>query len=177
MSDNHHDELVFPSAIDQEDFLHFALFDTFRVKRRWRSPVFFTCMMSAFSALCFALRNSREQASLLGGILLAIGLILPSAWFLLYLSSVRKQAKALGLSKERTAYSIFFGENGLRIIRGEEAAEYAWKDLHMAWRVKGCIYLYVLPERAFLLPEREESDAAWHIICRSLPEQKRKDLR
>ena len=62
--------LLFPSMIDQKDFLRFALFDTFRIKKRWKTPVLFACIMSASAAVCFALRHSREQASLLGGVLL-----------------------------------------------------------------------------------------------------------
>ena len=28
-----------------------------------------------------------------------------------------------------------------------------WKNIHAAWRDKGCIYLYATPARAFLLPD------------------------
>ena len=98
--------LLFPSMIDQKDFLRFALFDTFRIKKRWKTPVLFACIMSASAAVCFALRQSREQASLLGGVLLGIGLILPIVWYLLFLSSIRNEARKLGLSKVKAAYSL-----------------------------------------------------------------------
>lgn len=169
--------LLFPSMIDQKDFLRFALFDTFRIKKRWKTPVLFACIMSASAAVCFALRHSREQASLLGGVLLGIGLILPIVWYLLFLSSIRNEARKLGLSKVKAAYSLLLRDDGVTVMRENEKAEYAWKDIHMAWRVKGCIYLYVLPTRAFLMPKLDESDEAWEIICMHLPESKRKDLR
>ena len=156
MSAAQQEELLFLSNIDQKDFLRFALFDTFRVKKRWKTPVLFALLMTAFAAACFTLRQSREQALLLSGVLLGIGLILPLVWYLWYLSSVKKEARKLGLSKSRIAYSLLLRE---------------------ARRVKGCIYLYVLPTRAFLMPKAEESDAAWDFICRHLPEAKCKDLR
>ncbi len=177
MSAVQQEELLFPSNIDQNDFLRFALFDTFRVKKRWKTPVLFACIMSAFALACFSLYESREQASLLGGVLLGIGLILPLVWCLLYLSSVKKEAGKLGLSKTRTAYTLLLRDDGVTVMRENEKAEYAWNSLFMARRVKGCIYLYVLPTRAFLMPDREESDAAWDIICFHLPELKREDLR
>ena len=177
MSGTHREKLLFPSAIDQNDFFRFALFDTFRVKKRWKPPVLFACLMSAFALICFTFLRSRSQASLLGGVLLGVGLILPAVWLLLYLSSVRKEAKELGLSKEKTAYEIALSDRGVRVTRGAETADYTWEKMFMAWRVKGGIYLYVLPARAFLMPEREESEAAWAIILRALPEVKRKDLR
>ena len=99
MSAAQQEELLFLSNIDQKDFLRFALFDTFRVKKRWKTPVLFALLMTAFAAACFALRQSREQALLLSGVLLGIGLILPLVWYLWYLSSVKKDARELGLSK------------------------------------------------------------------------------
>lgn len=177
MSAEQQEELLFLSNIDQQDFLHFALFDTFHVKKRWKTPVLFACLMTAFAAACFALRQSREQAMLLGGVLLGIGLILPLVWYLWFLSSVKKEARKLGLSKTRIAYSLLLRGDGVTVRRGKEKAEYAWNNTFMARRVKGCIYLYVLPSKAFLLPKCEESDAAWDFICRHLPETKCKDLR
>ena len=177
MSAAQQEELLFLSNIDQKDFLRFALFDTFRVKKRWKTPVLFAVLMTAFAAACFALRQSREQALLLSGVLLGIGLILPLVWYLWFLSSVKKEARMLGLSKTRIAYSLLLREDGVTVRRGKEKAEYAWKNSFMARRVKGCIYLYVLPTRAFLMPKAEESDAAWDFICRHLPEAKCKDLR
>ena len=38
MSAAQQEELLFLSNIDQKDFLQFALFDTFHVKKRWKPP-------------------------------------------------------------------------------------------------------------------------------------------
>ncbi len=177
MTETHPGSVTVPAAPDGNTFMRFALFDTFRLKKRWKLPLFFTCLMSFFALLCFGLRDSGNQAALLGFVLLGIGVLLPLVWFLLYLSSVRKEARKLGLSGDKVCYETQLGESGVTVVRGAEHADWPWENLHAAWRVRGCIYLYVLPERAFLLPEDENADLAWDIICGHLPEQKRKDLR
>ena len=54
--------------------------------------------MIGFSCVCFALRGQAEQAVLLGGTLLAVGLLLPAAYFLNFFLSVRTHVKKLGLT-------------------------------------------------------------------------------
>ena len=177
MNESSSASVTVPAALDGKDFLRFALFDTFRRKKRWKPPVLFACLMSAFALACFSLRGSRDQAVLLGGVLLGVGLLLPLVWFLFYLSSVRKEARRLGLSREQPRYETRLGESGVAMLRGEDRADWRWQDIHAAWRVRGCIYLYVRPEQALLLPEDRNADRAWEILCAHLPESKRKDLR
>ena len=176
MSENENAVIV-PARLDEKDFLRFGFFDTFRMNRGWKRPLLFTCIMAVFAAACFSFRGSREQASLLGWVLLGIGVALPLVWFSLYLSSVRRVARKFGLSKDKTQYETTLKEAGATVTRGEEHAEFRWNEIHSAWRVRNCIYLYVRRDRAYLLPEDENADVAWEIICRMLPEAKRRDLR
>ncbi len=73
-------ELTVMVHIDGRLFRNFALFDTFRRQRKWVSPALFAAIMIGFSCVCFALRGQAEQAVLLGGTLLAVGLLLPAAY-------------------------------------------------------------------------------------------------
>lgn len=91
-------ELTVMVHIDGRLFRNFALFDTFRRQRKWVSPALFAAIMIGFSCVCFALRGQAEQAVLLGGTLLAVGLLLPAAYFLNFFLSVRTQVKKLGLT-------------------------------------------------------------------------------
>lgn len=175
MTDNQ--TVCIPAKLDADDFLRFAIFDTFRLKKRWKAPLAFALIMSAFAAACFALRGRREQAALLGTVLLCIGLILPLVWLLFYPFSVRREARGRGLSKSVSQYETRLDASGITVTRGKETASFRWADLHMAWRVPGCIYLYAAPNRAFLLPEDENADHAWELVCAHLPAQKRQDLR
>lgn len=166
-----------PANLDRHDFVQFALFNTFRLKKRWKSPLIFFCIMAAFAAVCFAVRKTHDQAVLLGTVLLSVGLVLPAAWFLMFLSSVRAEAKKHGLSKTKAQYFTLLSRDSFKVIRDKDEAAFSWADLYMAYRVKGCIYLYANADRAYLLPDCEDSDAAWDLICSRLPEEKKKDLR
>lgn len=167
--------LMIPARIDAGVFRRFALYDTFVRQARWKAPALFAAILGAASAVCFAMRRSREGAVLLGGVLLAVGLGLPAFYVLNYLWSVQKQGKRLDSS--RIAYTLHLREEGLLVAAGQERAEYPWEALHLACRVPDCIYIYVTPQRAFLLPECQKSEAAWALLQEKLPETKRRDRR
>lgn len=50
------------SNIDPKNFRRFALFDTFCRRKRWRGPLLFAAILSAFAAVCFAMQGRKEQA-------------------------------------------------------------------------------------------------------------------
>ncbi|MCR5842738.1 MAG: hypothetical protein K6G66_02145, partial [Oscillospiraceae bacterium] len=98
--------MTIEGKIDRKTFRRFAMFDTFYVKKRWRSPALFALILSAFAAVCFMGRRTHEQAVLLGGVLLGVGLVLPLVWVGMYALSVSRQAKRMGLSADRTQYCV-----------------------------------------------------------------------
>lgn len=169
--------IVVPATLDTQDFIRFALFNTFSLKKRWKSPVLFAVLMSIFAVICFVASRTHPQGTLLGSILLSIGLILPIVWFLLFLSSIKAEAKKHGLSKTKAQYFTLLRQDSIKVVKEKEEAVFPWQDLFMAYRVKGCIYLYINPDRAYLLPDCDDSDLAWELICSSLPKEKQKDLR
>ncbi len=154
--------------IDRKTFRRFAMFDTFFVKKRWRSPALFALILSAFAAVCFMGRRTHEQAVLLGDVLLGVGLVLPLVWVGMYALSVSRQAKRMGLSADKTQYRVTLSPEKIHVEKGKEAADFAWADVHMACRARGCIYLYVSPTRAFLLPDCADSEEAWALIASAL---------
>ena len=87
--------LTLEARVTPEVFREFAFFDTFRRQKRWRGPALFALIMGGFAAVCFALRESREQAVLIGTVLLVVGLGLPAAYVLSFYLSVRRREKAL----------------------------------------------------------------------------------
>ena len=58
-------------------FRRFALFDTFRLRRRWISPAVFALILFAFSFACMI--SGKEQAQMIGTVLQLVGLGLPLA--------------------------------------------------------------------------------------------------
>lgn len=149
------------SRIDEKTFRRFAYFDTFSLKKRYRKPLLFAAIMLAFALCCLVLLGGRPQARLIGGVLLAVGVLLPAAYFLSFALSVRAQVKAMKLSAAREAYRLTMTGEGVEIASadGKERVQREWKQVYGAYRVKGCIYLYAHPTRAFLLPDGQASAA------------------
>ncbi len=158
--------------IDRRTFSRFARYDTLVRKKGWRNPALFALIMTAFAAVCFFARKTHAQALLLGGVLLGVGLILPLVWFGMFFASVRRQAKRSGLSPDKTQYVVTLSPDKIHVTKGKEAADFAWDAVHLVYRDKGCVYLYVSPTRAFLLPDGEKVEKAWELLtARVAPEK------
>ena len=151
--------ITITSNIDARAFRRFAYFDTYRLKKRYRAPLLFAIMMLVFSACCFFLLKDKPQSALIGWVLLGVGVLLPTVYFAMFAVSVRAQAKKMKLP--RAAYSLTMADapEGLEIVSedGKERVKLAWKKVYGAYRVRGCIYLYVHPTKAFLLPDGQAS--------------------
>ncbi len=160
--------IAIPCKIDRKTFTRFAAYDTLIRKKGWRNPVLFALIMSAFAAVCFLVRKTRAQATLLGGVLLGVGLVLPIVWFGMFFASVRRQAKRSGLSPDTVQYTVVLSDGKIHVTKDKEAADFQWQDVYLARREKGCIYLYVSPTRAFLLPDCEQTDRAWQLITEEI---------
>lgn len=149
--------LTIPVHMDPKVFRRFANFDTFRVRKFLKNPLIFAAIMIVFAVVCFALRDRAEQAMLLFGVLLGIGLLLPFAYVLMFELSVGQQVKKMKLASRPLVYTLAIGGkgNGVTITgtHGEQPVYLAWDKVHSAYRVKGCFYLYATPQKAFLLPE------------------------
>jgi len=173
MADNRQfPSLTIPCNIDKRTFFRFAVYDSLGRKKGWRSPVLFALIMSAFAAVCFAGRETHAQATLIGGVLLGVGLLLPLIWFGMFFASVNRQAKQSGLSPSKSQYEVTLAPDKIHVTKGKEAADFAWDAVHLVYRDKGCIYLYVSPTRAFLLPDGEKTEKAWEILtARVAPEK------
>ena len=154
--------------IDRETFTRFAIYDALVRKKGWRNPALFALLMSGFAILCFLGRGKHAQAVLLGGVLLGVGLLLPAVWFGMFFSSVRRQARRSGLSPDKAQYFVTLSDEKIFVSKGKETADFQWQDAVLARRVRGCIYLYVSPTRAFLLTDSEKTEQAWTIITAKL---------
>ena len=163
---------VIESNITGQQFGRFAMYDTFVRRKAWRAPALFALMMGGFALVCFTLARDKEQSSLLGLVLLAVGLVLPTVWLLMYVFSVRNQIKKFGLSIFKVQYRTELDEGGFRVIKGKEKADFHWADVTLLVEDRGCAYLYVDKGRAFLLPESEKCRQALALLESRLPPEK-----
>ncbi|WMJ85107.1 YcxB family protein [Oscillospiraceae bacterium LTW-04] len=170
-----------PVKVDGNIFKDFALFDTFRLQRRWKSPAVFVGIMLLLSPIAFSQVGKVEYAGLLGGVLLGIGALLPAVYFLSFFLSVRTQIRKLGLATPRHVYTLQFNKNdGVEASADKEQITYRWDELFAVYRTNHSIYLYVAPRKAYLLPNEQiehGADALWSLMLSAMTVAKVHDYR
>lgn len=160
-----HTKITIPVRLDAKTFKRFGRFDMFVLRKRWVRPVVFALILIAFAAV--ALLSGKEQSGLIAAVLLVVGLELPLVYFGTFLSQVNLQAEQLRLDTPRPVYTVTLDFDGVRAVNNmkkEDAQSVKWADVQAAFRRKGCIYLYVSPVKAFLLPSGQadvSDDELW----------------
>ena len=163
------DEITVHVKLDAAAFRRFAVFDNLILRRRWIRPVLFCLLMAAFAAVCFCLK--KEQSTLIGSLLLLLGVGMPLVYFGTFFYQIRTQIKRLGLKTPQAVYTLQFGPDGVRIDndrKQEETQTLAWNRVYAACRVKNDVYLYATPARAFLIPDGQadaSADELWRRIA------------
>ncbi len=158
--------------ISKKIFRNFALFDAFCRQKRWVSPAVFAGIFFAFSLISYLARFRNDQALLLAGVLLSVGIVLPCVYFFSYLLSIKTQSDRMKLDKPRLAYSLSADTNGLGITMAKENQYIAWEQIYAVYRRKNCTYLYLSPGQAFLLPHAQIADGVdtlWALLRNVVP--------
>ena len=170
-------EYIIHVRLNAKTFRRFSRFDALRLRRKWVRPVLFALILVAFAVV--ALASGREQAGMIAAVLLVVGLGLPLVYFGTFFTQVNLQVERHGLDRPRAVYTVTLNADGVRVTNDqrEEAPLVApWKDVWAAFRVKGCIYLYVTPARAFLLPDGQadggvSSEEIWGYLEKHMGER------
>lgn len=160
--------------LNQREFIKFGVFDTFCCKKSWRRPALFAAILGAAAAVCFVL-HQRRGAVLLGSVLMATAVGLPAAYFLSFFLSLRKQA--LGLAGAKHVYTLELEKAGIAVDNGHEHAVYPWEKIFRAYRRANATYLYITPQRAFLIPHdcvEGGADSLWALLERRVPADRRR---
>ncbi|MBS5063014.1 MAG: YcxB family protein [Hungatella hathewayi] len=179
------DTITIPVRLDAATFRGFAIFDTLKRQKRWKSPAIFAAILMASAIVCFAMNSRADQAVLLGSVLTAIALGLPAVYFGMFFYSLDNQAKAMKLNAARLVYTVELSgrDDGIHVTSasGEgQTAQFHWKDSFAAYRAADCIYLYVSPRQAFLLPDEQAdvtADELWDYLNAHMAAEKMHDCR
>lgn len=169
-------EIVIPVRLDEKTFRRFARFDMLRLRKRWVKPAAFALILCAFAFV--ALLSRRPQSGLIATVLLAVGLGLPIIYIGMFLSQVNLQAEKWKLGKGRQVYTVTLRSRDFTVINQQktgEAITVPWSEAAQAFRMRGCIYLYASPVKAFLLPQGQANASdqeVWDLIVRSLGAKK-----
>ena len=174
----HKDPVTVNVRMDAATFKRFARFDTFILRRRWRSPALFAAILTGFSIVAFLMQGRAEQAGLIAWLLLVIGLGLPGAYFLHFEVQLGGQVRRLNIKKPRPAYFVTLTDEGVRVVNNmakEAPLVIAWDDVHAVHRRRDALYLYHTENRAFILPEKDASvslGTLWDTCAAHLPKDK-----
>lgn len=168
-------------TLTEEIFRRFTMFDILRRRKMWRPSAIFAAIMGTSALICYRM-NHVDGAILLGNVLLTIGLGMPLVYFATFFSSLKKQVLVHGLKRPQQVYTLELTqkEKGIRVYNEKEQAEYPWKAVFHVYRDQLATYLFLSPDRAFLLPHtciEEGEDALWALLSKKIPEPRRTDLR
>ena len=74
-------QITIQAFVDSNMYVSFALFDMLHIQKRWIRPAIFAAFFSCLSLLAFWRTSEVEGATLLGSVLLAVGIGLPVVYF------------------------------------------------------------------------------------------------
>ncbi len=169
--------MIIEVILTDEIFRRFTMFDVFRRRKLWRNPVLFALILAVSAGICFSMRRV-SGAVLLGSVLLAVGLGVPALLAVNFFLSLNKQITQLGLKRGKHVYTLELTDrkDGIHVYNEKEEARYPWKKIHHAYRDTLATYLFITPQRSFILPHTcmEGGDAAgvWTLITGQLPPEK-----
>lgn len=162
--------------LDARTFRRFCAFDTFRRQRRWYFPVMAAMVLITVStAGLFGVLPLSESAS---GVLMGLGLAVPMLIFGLYLIQIEAQIARQHLKEAPAVYSLRLSADGARVTndqKKEPPVDLPWDGFWGAFRRADCVYLYVNPQRAFILPDGQASAPpaeVWRFLKKCLGEGK-----
>ena len=161
-------EYTIPVKLDAKTFRRFSRFDMLRLRKRWVRPVVFALILIAFAFV--ALLSRKEEAGMIAAVLLVVGVGLPLVYFGSFFSQVNMQVERFQLNPPRRVYTVKLNYDGVHVTnnqKDEGQLDVAWADVQQAFRAKDCVYLYVTPVRAFLLPDGQADctpDKLWAYI-------------
>ena len=170
-------EYTIPVRLDAKTFRRFSRFDALKLRKRWVRPAVFALILTAFAFV--ALLSGKAQAGMIAAVLLVVGIGLPLVYFGFFFSQVNVQVARYGLDRPRAVYTVVLNADGVKVTndqRNEAAVQVPWKEVQAAFRVKGCIYLYINAARAFLLPDGQadaDPDALWAYLREHLGDRAR----
>lgn len=160
-----------PVCLDEGEFKRFSWFDALRHKKVWRRPALFAVILGASAVACFALHD-RRGAVLLGGVLLMVALGLPAAYFLSFYLSLHRQSAELAGGKYVYTIGLHDDGRGITVDNGNEHTAYPWEQVYHVYRTETASYLYITPQRAYLIPHDcagKDIDRLWALIQRRVP--------
>ena len=155
-------------TMDSDTFKSFVSFDLFHHRKAWRRPAVFTTILLVSAIICLTQMGSVSDAWKLSLVLAVIALGLPLVYFGTFSRNLKGSIKKMGLTEPKPFYSLQLDDSGFSIWM-------AGHHIHLAYRTKNAIYIYVQQSQAYLW--NTSLDAAWELLKANLPADRLHDER
>ncbi len=169
-------QITVHTRLDAKTFRRFCAFDTFRRQRRWYVPVLVSMVLITLSLAGLLGRLPISESS--SGVAMGLGIAVPLVVFGLYFIQIEAQVASQGLKSAPAVYSLALRAEGIEVTndqKKEAPVELDWTQLWGAFRRPDAVYLYVNPQRAFILPDGQASaspDELWRFVQKCLGPEK-----
>ena len=168
-------------TMDSDTFKSFVSFDLFHHRKAWRRPAVFTTILLVSALVCLTQMGSVSDAWKLSLVLAVIALGLPLVYFGTFSRNLKGSIKKMGLTEPKPFYSLQLDDSGFSIWmageqdKAEPSRQCDWHHIHLAYRTKNAIYIYVQQSQAYLW--NTSLDAAWELLNANLPADRLHDER
>jgi len=151
------------SIIDAKVFSDFSYFHNFILGNR--KTGFIT---GSLFLLVTALLNLFTGSFSLFLVCLVLAIGVPFLYYLFYCRTLFNQIKANHLEIPREAYTITITESGVTASTATERITYPWNKIFRIYRTSEYFFLYIIKNKAFILPSRDvqgaSQDHLWELI-------------
>ena len=168
-----------PITLNEKSFKYFIIYDSKTKQHRFKTIVALTVCLFMLSTFCFASVESFKHADIIGCILVAFSVIIPTGYFNAFNRTIKAQIAKMQLTKPRHVYTVhlYHGTKGVELYYPNEkqaSATYTWDSIHGAWRSKKAIYLYVTETQAILIPDymTKTPDELWNFLGKELDKKR-----
>lgn len=155
--------LTVHSMIDEQTFRDFSYFHNLTLGNRKAG-----FLAGSVLLIFLAFLNLFTGSTPLFAICLGLALGVPGCYFLFYQRSLKNQIRANHLETPREAYTLTIDSAGVTASSGSEQMTYPWDRIFRVYRTPGYIYIYIIKNRAFILPLKDITgatpDALWELI-------------
>ena len=152
------------STIDEQTFRDFSYFHNLTLGSRMTGFVVSSALLVIFGAV-----NLLTGSLLLFVLCVGFAVFIPLLYYLFYQRSLRNQIRANQLHEPRAAYTLTLDDKGVTASTEKERMDYPWKNIFRVYRTQKYIYVYIIKNRAFIIPLKDVKgatpDALWDLIC------------
>lgn len=143
-------EFTVYTKMNKTVFKQFSFFNSFILDGKYRPIVIFPLVMFLVGTF-FLVKENYGFASTM----LSLGVLYVAGYFFIYQNGLRQQITKFKLDNDVNVYTLQCDSNGVDIFNDKEKTRILWNEIHMLYIYKTNFYLYIAPQRAFIMPFKD----------------------